>query len=236
MIDWTQTFFLSTDSFKMAGDILNWLGLDNLKPILVPLIAMWVLLPLMIITALIFVGTLAMPAVVKYVSSRHYPQLERRQGGSFWGSLRISFTSFVLFAVLWIITLPLSFIPPFAFVLQPLLWGWLTYRVMTYDALAEHAARHERIELMHIHRWPLLLIGTIGGFFGAAPTLIWLGGAFAVVLFPFMAGLSIWLYVLVFVFTGLWFQHYCLEALNQLRNDSLNGFRSVVDRQIDNLL
>jgi hypothetical protein len=28
---------------------------------------------------------------------------------------------------------------------------------------------------------------------------------------------SIWLYVLVFVFSGLWFQHYLLEALQRQR-------------------
>ena len=59
----------------------------------------------------------------------------------------------------------------------------------------------------------------MGGAMGAAPTLIWLGGALAVVLFPLLAGLALWLYVLVFVFTGLWFQHYCLEALSRHRSE-----------------
>jgi hypothetical protein len=34
---------------------------------------------------------------------------------------------------------------------------------------------------------------------------------------PVIAGFAIWLYVLVFVFSGLWFQHYCLAALAQQR-------------------
>jgi len=59
----------------------------------------------------------------------------------------------------------------------------------------------------------LLLIGAIGGAMGAAPTLLWLGGALSVIFFPVLAAGAIWLYVLVFVFTGLWFQHYCLDAL-----------------------
>jgi hypothetical protein len=29
--------------------------------------------------------------------------------------------------------------------------------------------------------------------------------------------LSIWLYLLIFIFTGLWFQYYCLQALRELR-------------------
>jgi hypothetical protein len=185
--------------------------------VLVPLIAMWVLLPLMILTALIFVGTTAIPSIVKHVAGREYPDLEQRKGGSLWGGLWISAVSFVVFILLWIATLPLNAIPLLAFVIQPMLWGWLTYRVMAYDALAEHADKQERKTILRIHRGPLLLIGAIGGAMGAAPTLLWLGGALSVVLFPLLAAVSIWLYVLVFVFTGLWFQHYCLDALAKHR-------------------
>ena len=84
---------------------------------------------------------------------------------------------------------------------------------MAYDALSEHASAQECRMLLQAHRWPLLLIGTLTGLLGAAPTLLWLGGVFSVVFFPFLAGGAIWLYVLVFVFTGLWFEHYCLSAL-----------------------
>jgi len=71
--------------------------------------------------------------------------------------------------------------------------------------------------LLRIHRWPLLLIGVIAGAMGAAPTMLWLGGALWLVIFPLLAAGSIWLYVLVFVFTGLWFEYYCLAALAKYR-------------------
>jgi hypothetical protein len=32
--------------------------------------------------------------------------------------------------------------------------------------------------------------------------------------------LSIWLYIVIFIFTGLWFQYYCLEALARLREEA----------------
>jgi len=125
-------------------------------------------------------------------------------------------------------------IPPFTFVIHPLLWGWLTYRVMAYDAWAEHASEQERRELMRKHRWQLLLIGSIGGAMGAAPTLLWLGGAFAFFLFPLLVGFSIWLYVLIFVFTGLWFAHYCLAALEELRREPRNNLVPVTEvREFD---
>jgi hypothetical protein len=221
MIDWIQAYFADNDGFRTAGNVLGWFGLGALKTVLVPLIAMWVLLPLMILTALIFVGTMAMPAITRHVATRDYPELEERKGGSLWGSVLISTVSFIVFIVLWLVTLPLNAIPPLALIVQPALWGWLTYRVMAYDALAEHASDPERREIMRIHRWPLLLIGAIAGAMGAAPTVLWLGGALSVILFPLLAGVSIWLYVLVFVFSGLWFQHYCLDALARYRTANL---------------
>lgn len=216
-IDWLQAYFTENDAFSAAGQVLGWFGLGALKTVLVPLIAMWVLLPLMILTALVFVGTMAMPIIARHVASRHHPHLEQRKGGSIWGSVWVALSSFVVFVALWLVTLPLSLFPPLAFVVHPVLWGWLTYRVMAYDALADHASAQEYRDIVRIHRWPLLTIGAITGALGAAPSLLWLGGALSVIFFPLLAAGAIWLYVLVFVFSGLWFQHYCLDALAAYR-------------------
>lgn len=217
LIDRVQGYFVDNDGFHVAGGILAFLGMGALKTVLVPLLAMWVLLPLMILTALVFVGLLAMPAIVRHVSGTTYPDLERRHGGSLLGTLWIALSSFFMFLFLWVVTLPLSVIPPFTFLVQPVLWGWLTYRVMAYDALADHADPAEWRRLVRTHRLQLLIIGAITGAMGAAPTLLWLGGALSVIFFPVLAAAAIWLYVLAFVFTGLWFQHYCLQALAQQR-------------------
>lgn len=219
-IDWLQAYFTDNGAFGTAGRILGWFGLGALKTVLVPLLAMWMLLPLMILTALLFVGTMAMPIIVRHVASRRYPELEWRRGGSIWGSVWVALSSFVVFVALWLLTLPLSLFPPLAFVVHPVLWGWLTYRVMAYDALAEHAGTHEYQNIVRLHRWPLLTIGAITGAMGAAPSLLWLGGALSVIFFPLLAAGAIWLYVLVFVFSGLWFQHYCLDALASFRGGS----------------
>jgi MFS family permease len=217
MIDWLHAWFVANDWFAMAGRVLDGIGLGALRAVLVPLVAMWVLLPLMILTALVFVGTMAVPVILSHVAPREYPELERRKGGGLLGSLWVSASSFVIFLALWLITLPLSLFPPLTFVIQPLLWGWLTYRVLAYDVLAEHASQDEWRALVRMHRWPLLTIGAITGAMGAAPTVLWLGGALTVILFPLLAAGAIWLYVLVFVFTGLWFTHYCLHALSRYR-------------------
>jgi hypothetical protein len=88
---------------------------------------------------------------------------------------------------------------------------------MVYDVLADYASGEERRQILRQHRLRLLAIGVISGAAGALPGAIWLGGVMAVVFFPFLAAASIWLYVLIFIFTGLWFAYYCMEALAQLR-------------------
>lgn len=217
LIDFVQAFFVKHDGFKTAGDLLSMTGMLAFKTVIVPLIAMWLLVPLMVMTSLLAIGLMAMPVISRHVSRRYYPDLERRKGGSLFGSIWHSFVAFFIFLCLWLLSLPLVLIPPIHFVIQPMLWGWLTYRVMTYDALADHADAEERKSLTRQHRTPLLIIGTLTGILGAAPALLWLGGAMSVVFFPFFAGLAIWLYVLVFIFTGLWFQYYCMAALQQHR-------------------
>ncbi|HEY8099583.1 MAG TPA: EI24 domain-containing protein [Burkholderiaceae bacterium] len=218
MIDWIRGVFADNNWFAASSSTLNWLGLGALKTVIVPLIAMWLLLPLMILTALLLTSLLAMPLIIKHVASRHYPELHERKGGTIWRSIWMSASSFIVFVVMWVIALPLSMIPPLGFIVQPILWGWLTYRVMAFEALSEHADGDEIKTIIHQHRWPLLLIGIATGALGTAPMLIWMGGVLAVVFFPILAGLSIWLYLVVFIFTGLWFVHYCLAALAKYRS------------------
>lgn len=217
LIDALYSAFSDYDLFRQSGELLDKTGLSGLKALLVPLLAMWLLLPLMILTALGLVGLIAMPAINRHVSKRFYPQLDARQGGSFAGSLWVSCSAFVFFLVIWLVTLPLNLIPMAAPLIQPLLWGWLSSRVMSYDSLAFHADQAEREKILRQHRLPLLVIGTVSGAMGTLPGMMWLGGVLSVIFFPLLAAVAIWLYLLVFVFSGLWFQHYCLAALEKLR-------------------
>ncbi len=231
MIDQLHAWFSDYGLFRQSGEILDSLGLSSLRTLLVPLIAMWLLLPFMIVTALLLIGLLVMPSIANHVGRRDYPQLERRHGGSFAGSVWVSLSSFTVFLFAWSITLPLNLVPLFALIVQPLLWGWLTCRVMTYDALADFADKQELNTIRASRRLPLLLIGVATGSLGAAPGLLWLGGVMSVILFPVLAAVAIWLYLLIFIFSGLWFQHYCLDSLARLRSMPEAGTDS--DRIID---
>ena len=101
--------------------------------------------------------------------------------------------------------------------LPPLIWGWLTYRVMSFDALADYASSAERAAVFKAHRWPLLAMGIATGYMGAAPGIVWASGVLFAALFVVLVPLAIWIYTFVFVFSSLWFAHYCLDALVQLR-------------------
>jgi uncharacterized protein involved in cysteine biosynthesis len=218
MLDWLQDLFTEHGGFRASSSVLSMLGLSMLKAMAVPLAAMLLLLPLMIASSLLFMGVVAMPAIARHVGARRYAGLERRHGGSLLGSLAVNLSGILVFALLWLVTLPLYAVPPLALLAQALLWGWLTARVMSYDALADYASVEERRALARRRRWPLLAIGTVSGLAGALPGIAWIGGALmSFVLFPFLAVLSIWLYLLIFIFTGLWFQYYCLEELATLR-------------------
>lgn len=217
-VDALQDAFVRYDLFRYSNSMLGSIGLGMLKTVIVPLGAMLLLLPLMILTALVFMGLAAMPAIVRHVAGRHFPALERKEGGSWLGGVLTALATFAVFVVLFVLTLPAYALPPVAMAIHVMLWGWLTYRVVAYDALASHASVEERREIMRRHRRPLLAIGMVSGAAGALPGLVWVGGAvMSVVLFPFLAAVSIWLYVVIFIFTGLWFEFYCLQALSDLR-------------------
>jgi hypothetical protein len=116
-----------------------------------------------------------------------------------------------------VISVPFWLIPPVVLVVPPLIWGWLTYRVMSYDMLADHASKEERRELIRRHRGSLLVIGVLTGYLGAAPSLLWVSGAMFIALAPVLVPIAIWIYTLVFAFSALWFAHYALAALALMR-------------------
>ncbi|MET3107567.1 magnesium-transporting ATPase (P-type) [Oxalobacteraceae bacterium GrIS 2.11] len=217
LIDFLQQDFVNSSSFQMAGNILTFFGLFVLKAFLVPLVAMWLLLPIMLFTALIFVACIAMPVINNTISKKYFPSLEKKRGASWWRSLGFAIVNFFVFLLIWFVSLPLILFLHLGVFIQPVLVGWFTYRVMTYDALAVHADFEERKQIMQQHRWQLWTVGIITGLLSALPGMVWLGGVLWIVALPFFAAIAIWLYVLVFMFSGIWFQLFCLDTLRHVR-------------------
>lgn len=199
-------------------DWLQGIGAEGFKTVLAPLIVVFAITPLIVLLSLLVVALLMTPSLVTLVAERRFGQLERKHGGSFLASLLWSLGSTLLALVAMLVSIPLWLIPPLILILPPLIWGWLTYRVMAFDALAEHASKQERVALLRRHRSSLLAIGVISGFMGAAPSLLWASGALFVVAFVILMPLAIWVYTLVFAFSSLWFTHFSLAALQNMRS------------------
>jgi hypothetical protein len=211
------------ESFELVNTFVLWLenhGLGNLRIVLVPLLVLFFSIPLIAICSLLFVAWMMTPAMVSLVAERRFSLLARKKGGSIASSVAWSLSSSVLAVVALMVSSPLWFIPPLVMVLPPLIWGWLTYRVMSYDALVDHASVEERKQIFKEHRGSLLGIGIISGYLGAAPSVLWASGAMFIAMAPILVPVAIWIYTLVFAFSSLWFAHFTLAALEQLRKEN----------------
>ena len=152
------------------------------------------LLPAVLITAMIITELVAMPVIVSVVS-RTMPGLTRKRGGSIAGSLANASTAIVVFALLWLVTLPLWFPGIGALVLPALNAAYLNRRLFCYDALAEHASGEE---------FRAIVANTKGRLYG-------LGLAAALLYYVPLLNL------IAPVITGLAFTHFCLAELARLR-------------------
>ena len=163
----------------------------------------WILLlllfvPMVLITAVLIISVVSMPAMAAHVGGRDYPGLARRKGGTFAGSLWNALAALILFSLLFAVSLPLWLVPLLWPVLPIALFGYFNQRVFRYDALAEHATA---AEIVRRHRGELFLLGVALAIIGHVPVL----GLFM----P--------------VYGGLAFIHYGLECLDELRSEPIEG-------------
>ena len=210
----------SLEQWSLLASFFGWLasvGAGGFQSVFAPLVIVALAIPVCVVASLVLVAWLMTPAMVSLVEARRFPTLERRNGAGFLQSLAWSLGCTLVALVALVVSLPLWFIPPLVLVVPPLIWGWLTYRVFSFDVLAAHSSREERRRLMEAHRWPLFGMGVLTGYLGAAPSLLWAMSALTLVFAPVLILVSIWLYTLVFAFSALWFAHYLLAALQGLR-------------------
>jgi hypothetical protein len=170
-------------------------GIEGVLVVIVPILYGTLLLALAIVTALFIIGTVAMPAVVEHIAQRNYPRLERKSGGSLTGSISNALASTGLCVVGWIVTMPLWLLLPMAILFPWFWWGWLTKRILRYDALAAHASPEERHELYRRHRTGFAVLG------------------FGVAALNFVPPL----FFIVPIYSGIVFTHFGLRALEALR-------------------
>lgn len=217
------------ESSVPLGSVWAWLdavGLAGVKNMFTPLVLIVVVTPVMVVATLLSVSMLMTPALVNLVAQRRFAQLERRHGAPWWASPLWALATSLLALLAMVVSVPLWIVPPLILVLPPLIWGWLTARIMAFDALADHASQQERRTLLQTHRSALLVMGVVVGLLGAAPSLLWSIGLMAIAMAPILVPMSIWVYTLIFMLSSLWFVHFCLDALQALRAQAAAGYGS----------
>jgi len=155
-VAWTRE---ALDAWPLLSSFWGWIGRlfsGDVTAMLAPLLVVFAATPLIVVVSLLIVAGFMAPALTRLVAERRFPSLEQKRGASFIGSMFRSLGLTLLALLALVVSMPLWLIPPLVLILPPLIWGWLTYRVMSYDALAEHASPEERDELLRIHRLPLM--------------------------------------------------------------------------------
>ena len=165
------------------------------------LLLLFLFVPVVLITAVLLISVVAMPAMVAHVGGHDYPQLARRNGGTFAGSVWNALLALAFLALLFAVTLPLWIVPLLWPVLPVVLFGYFNQRVYRYDALAEHASAAELAGLIGRNRGELLLLGFALAIVGHVPLI----------------GLA------MPVYGGLVFIHYCLARLAEARSEPIEG-------------
>jgi hypothetical protein len=209
--------------WSLLDAMLKWVDTvtgASFRAVFAPMVVVALAVPVVVAMSLLMVTLTVTPVIVGLVSRRRFPHLERRVGAGFWASTAWSLACTIAALALQAASAPLWLIPPLVLILPPLIWGWLACRVLAFDALAVHADAAERRQLMISQRWPLLAMGVVCGYLGALPSLLWVSSAATLMLAPVLLMASVWLYTLVFVFAALWFVHFCLAALNRIRDQA----------------
>ncbi|MHB8915161.1 MAG: EI24 domain-containing protein [Thiobacillus sp.] len=158
---------------------LDWIGiqvwLKNLEPTWVAsgilvLINLLLFIPLVLVTALIITSLFAMPVLIRLVAERDYPQLQRKNGGGFMGSILNAIVALGIFIAIWVLTLP-TWLIGVGVVVPFVAAAYLNQQLFRYDALSEHASREEMKTLFATHRGALWGLGLITGLLHFIPLL-----------------------------------------------------------------
>lgn len=105
------------------------------------------------------IAVLAGPVFVRVVEARHFPELEKKNGGTAAGGAANAIVALALWIPMALVVLPFLLFPPIGVPLSLVVNAWLNQRLFRYDALAVHASREERLALARTARWRLFGLG-----------------------------------------------------------------------------
>ena len=183
-----------------GSDVTNWLprrGFSDLVHYSALVLLSLLLAPMILITAVLIAAVIAMPLIVNFVAARYFSALEKRHGGTVLGSIVNALVAVLVFAGLWIVTLPLWLTGVLAAVMPVVLSAYLNQRVFRYDALSDHASAEEYRAILEASWGRMYVLGFLLALLYYVPLLN----------------------LLVPVLSGLAFTHFCLAELTRLRQE-----------------
>jgi len=158
--DWARAISAWIANTSWLGWVRDW-GLSTIFVWASGIGAIALMLPVALITAILVTDLVAVPVIVPFVGQLHYARLERLRGGTVAGSIGNAAVAVIVFALLWVISLPLWFTGVGALVLPPLLSAYFSQRMFRYDALAEHASPEEYRKILGVAGGRLFALGLL---------------------------------------------------------------------------
>jgi hypothetical protein len=198
LTDWLT---LQAQDWGVLGTVDQWLlaaGLFSIKLWLVPVLAAIILLPIAGVVGVAVAAVFVMPIVLNHVAGHDYPAIARlgrhATAVSIWNALWVM----IVFALGWVLTLPLWLLPPLGVALSVFWWTFAFSRMMRVDAIVEHATADERKSLIARHNGGFWALGLICSLLNLLPPA----------------------WIVLPVFSALLFAHYGLAALQRARQNS----------------
>lgn len=184
MIFWDTFSEWITQSFILIG-VADWLAKIESEWVLNSiqgLLHLLVFVPLVMVTTLIITAFFVMPALIKFVAKKRFPQLKYKYGGTVIGSVYNALFAIIIYMVIWAVSLPLwafglGLLVPF------IAAAFLNQQLFRYDALAEHADAKEMKKLLGSNRLPLWHLGLLTGLVQYVPLLNIVAPTFAALAF-----------------------------------------------------
>jgi uncharacterized protein involved in cysteine biosynthesis len=207
--DWLRDALFGAARSGLVAGWIDATGVSGWGAWLSALVAVLLLAPLMFVAALIVISVAAMPVVNRHLSQSAYRDVTRAGGWSVAQSLWVAVSGVVVFALGYVLTMPLWLVPLLGLLVPWLWWSWLTARIMRFDSLVEHADPSEREALIGRHRREYLALALLVTALNYVPPL----------------------FLITPVLSALAFGHFSLSALRQFRAQREGPQQRIADQE-----
>jgi len=185
---WMSTHFLNVQ--QLPAWTAEWLPLTPqlIATSVAGIVVFLSVLPLAFLTTLILTSVIVMPVVIR-ILEKEYPQLEKKGGGlnAYVSNFKNLFKTSVIYILLWLVTLPLWFLPGMNVAIPLVLNAYLNYRLFLFDALGEFGTLEEIRQLLKTKRTDFFLMGLLTSMVFLFPLSFLIGPVFTALAFTRMA-------------------------------------------------